>query len=51
MDDYNERFTRVVENDSMSTEAKNLAIGMLTTLRAPMHRKVAAALRSHARNP
>ena len=48
VDDFNRRFTSIIENDRLDTESKNLAIGMLVTLRAPTFRQVAAALRARA---
>jgi hypothetical protein len=45
IDDFNRRFTRIIENDDLSTEGKNLAIGMLVTLYAPLFREVPKALR------
>lgn len=45
IDDFNRRLTSIIENDALSTESKNLAIGLLVTLNAPILRKVPAALR------
>ena len=50
MSDFNARFTSIVENDRLDTEGKNLAIGLLVATRAPMLRKVAAALRARGQS-
>lgn len=51
MEDFNARLASIVENGRLSLEGKSQAIGLLVTLRAPMFRSVAAALRDTPPHP